>query len=223
LARQTPAPKLNKPQKNLAPLIMPSPEDSTAKIIEHIQILAHQSQTVAQIDAHIQGLDTKTSWQDLAVCPLFMTGALQPSYVVIYPFPTKAQEEKEQQDNQAEQDIFQQSLAYILGHQPQISNMNGFFWRPLVAQLPDNAYEYSVPFCKKALSLIKPQKIIFAGAKIAQIFLETKQSIMALRGKKHILSCYDVPLEAYVTFHPQEIEGGMIKKLFWQDMLQLIK
>lgn len=104
-----------------------------------------------------------------------------------------------------------------------ISNM--IFWRP-PGNRPPTAIEIEqcLPFIEKHIALVKPKILVLLGGIAAKSLLQTKETIIQMRGKSHIFTHADldddIPVLAF--YHPAYLlRSPRQKAVFWHDLLKL--
>jgi uracil-DNA glycosylase family 4 len=106
-----------------------------------------------------------------------------------------------------------------------ISNM--IFWRPPGNRPPTTIeIEQCLPFVEKHVALVKPKILVLLGGIAAKTLLNTKETIIQMRGKSYVFKHADMDAEIPVLafYHPAYLlRSPRQKAVFWQDLLTLKK
>ncbi|MFT6071616.1 MAG: uracil-DNA glycosylase family 4 [Alphaproteobacteria bacterium] len=108
----------------------------------------------------------------------------------------------------------------------QIGFLNASFW-PLTSESNSDknhdAYQICLPFVKKIITLVKPQKIIISGDAPLYHLLNIDSSLQA-QGKPLILSLDSQNFQCYSVFSMDYIlKSDIAKKNFWFDLLRILQ
>jgi DNA polymerase len=102
---------------------------------------------------------------------------------------------------------------------------NTVFWRPPGNRTPTPAEQLTCrPFVERAIALVNPKILVFAGAAAAKSMLGTGEGILSLRGRWFEWTAADgeTSIPALPTLHPAFLlrQPGAKKKA-WEDLLTL--
>jgi DNA polymerase len=102
---------------------------------------------------------------------------------------------------------------------------NTVFWRPPGNRTPTPAEQLACrPFVERAIALVNPKILVFAGAAAAKSMLGTTEGILSLHGRwfEWAPSGGGAPIPALPTLHPAFLlrQPGAKKKA-WEDLLTL--
>lgn len=97
-------------------------------------------------------------------------------------------------------------------------------WRPPGNRTPtDQETAMCLPFIQRQIALVNPDIVVPLGGTAAKQLLQTSESILKLRGKKHPYSLGEREIDAFAILHPAYLlRQPAQKRLAWQD-LQMLK
>jgi DNA polymerase len=100
---------------------------------------------------------------------------------------------------------------------------NTVFWRPPGNRTPTPAEQLAcLPFLERAIALVQPMMLLFAGGASAKAMLKRDEGILTLRGRwfEWRSSAGDMELPAMPTLHPAFLlRQPAAKKRAWSDLL----
>ncbi|MEP1443728.1 MAG: uracil-DNA glycosylase [Hyphomicrobiales bacterium] len=97
-------------------------------------------------------------------------------------------------------------------------------WRPPGNRTPtDQETAMCLPFIQRQIALVNPDILVPLGGTAVKQLLQTSESILKLRGKKHTYSLGEREIDAFAILHPAYLlRQPAQKRLAWHD-LQMLK
>ena len=94
-------------------------------------------------------------------------------------------------------------------------------WRPPGNRTPTPLEtEICLPFIRRHIELVEPDRLMLVGGSSAKSLLETKKGIMSIRGKWTAVTIADRSIPAMPTLHPAYLlRQPAHKRLAWHDLL----
>jgi uracil-DNA glycosylase len=208
----------------------PEPRPAAAAPLDHLgaaveaRALAAEAADLAALEAAIAAFDG---------CPLKFSGATQAVFargnpngpVMIIGEGPGGDEDKQGAPFVGRAGRLLDKMLTAAGLTGEVFITNTVFWRPPGNRTP-SLQEQAVcaPFVERAIALVRPKVLLFAGGAAAKAMLKRPEGILALRGRRFdwTSEAGDITLPALPTLHPAFLlRQPAAKKKAWEDLLAL--
>jgi uracil-DNA glycosylase len=217
-----PAAQVVAPRPRAAPAIAGAADIAAA--VAEARALAADAGDLDALAAAIAGFEGCGLKREGATQSVFARGNPQADLMIIGEGPG-ADEDRQGQPFVGRAGQLLDRMLRAAGLEGRVFITNTVFWRPPGNRTPTAAEQaVCAPFVERAIGLVKPQMLMFAGGASAKAMLKVEEGILSLRGRWFEWKPGDdaPALPAMPTLHPAFLlRQPAAKKKAWGDLLTL--
>lgn len=222
------ADKNNQPfSKQDTPAIIVKPKSNLERKIIEAEKLCSECTALFELIEILETFQTGTQLQKLALETVFFDGSMDADLLIIGDSPDRDDEDNKRPFSSPISGIMREALERI--DKDYLSKTAFFYlmpWRNVIGRIGDDEYRLLLPFIRKAIDILRPKKMIFAGSIVTQYLLDKNTSLISLFGTTESYKYLTGECPALITSNPSYVmaqDMGIMRKKFWFDIVDFLK